>query len=172
MTTLAGGPNCQGVSKIEQRPQLLSKAAQACNPSQGDHPPPTGGRGACLRMGTQRPQEDFPMGKSIVPAGCAAESRMMNPASGTDEQKSAPPSSCFKLNDTFYRKTRPDLARSGRVLDCRDGQWDALSGCLTAQSKRSPLILSIRSITGTPKGHRCSQFPQAIQSSALALRAW
>ena len=42
----------------------------------------------------------------------------------------------------------------------------------TAQSSWSPLTFSIRAITGTPKGHRFSQLPQAMQSSAPALRAW
>lgn len=41
-----------------------------------------------------------------------------------------------------------------------------------AQSRWSSLTFSIRAITGTPKGHRFSQFPQAMQFSARALSAW
>ena len=51
LTTLAGGPNCQGVITVEQSPQLLSQAAQARHSSEGRASPPIRRRSVCSRMG-------------------------------------------------------------------------------------------------------------------------
>ena len=76
LTTLAGGPNCQGVSTIEQRPQLLSQTAHACDSSQGNDPPPAWRRRECPCVGTRRRRTAVQGKDPLLLLECAAESRM------------------------------------------------------------------------------------------------
>ena len=64
--------------------------------------------------------------------------------------------------------TLPSLNRSLRSYQQENGVYKFVPNNYLSES----LTFSIRWTTGTPKGHRFSQFPQAMQSSARAVRAW
>lgn len=61
--------------------------------------------------GNTAPPDGCPRGRSTVPAGCAAGSRMMNPRSGISERPWMPPSNCWKSSNFSHEKTLPGRDR-------------------------------------------------------------
>lgn len=60
-----------------------------------------------LRGNTASP-DGCPRGRCIVPAGCAAESRMMIPRFGISGRQRMPPSNCWKSSNFSHEKTLPN----------------------------------------------------------------
>ena len=58
--------------------------------------------------GNTAPPDGCPRGRSTVPAGCAAGSRMTIPRSGISERPWMPPSSCWKSSNFSHEKTLPN----------------------------------------------------------------
>lgn len=58
--------------------------------------------------GRAEPQDDFLRERSIVPAGCAARSRMTIPKSEIRGRQLMLPSNCLKSSNSPHRKTFPD----------------------------------------------------------------
>ena len=84
--------------------------------------------------GNTVPPDGCPRGRSTVPAGCAAGSRMMNPRSGIGERPWMPPSSCWKSSNFSHEKTLPG----------RDQQTPAAPG---QEAFLTPYLTTVR--TGT-----------------------
>ena len=84
--------------------------------------------------GNTAPLDGCPRGRSTVPAGCAAGSRMMSPRSGISGRPWMPPSSCWKLSNFSHEKTLPG----------RDWQISAAPG---QEAFLTPYLTTVR--TGT-----------------------
>ena len=126
--------------------------------------------------------EQLPKGKIHRSCWTYVEIRKMNPILGTDGRQSVLTSSCRATRLTgksFPTQSGRCRPWSVNIFTNEDRQWstDVLRFEITCPAlypivqSKSALAFSIRSITATPKGHRFSQFPQAMQSSALALSA-
>ena len=78
--------------------------------------------------GNTAPPDGWPRGRSTVPAGCAAGSRMMNPRSGISERLWMQPSNCWKSSNFSHEK---NASRRGLADTAAPGQEAFLTPYLT-----------------------------------------